>query len=301
MSDEDDERALRAAHHAARHETAPEHLAERVIAQLEYRKRLEAPFASPPRLWAWPALLLVAAGVAGVAAAAWLFERSAQSGAPIAAERATGSAAASPPAPHVAPLDPCRERVAGSGSQPLIDDFEDGDDAPAAFDDRAGFWRWARETDAPGTAPALLPVPRADATPRNRLALHVKGGLLNDWGATVEVDFRPRCYDATRYAGIAFQARGPGRVFLSPREVAVIPVAEGGTCEHDCHSGHLAKIDLSPEWHSYEIHWADFRQRGIDKPALDPSRLHSIAFLIHPEDTPYDLWFDDVRFLPRPS
>ena len=300
MSDEEDERALRAAHHAARSETAPKDLAERVIAQLEYRQRLEAPAANKPRVWPWPALLLSVAGGVAIAAGAWLFVHLPQVAPPIAAERPADSALAVKTAVHVAPPDPCRERATGSGSHPLIDDFEDGDDAPAAFDQRAGFWRWARETDAPGTAPALLPVPRGDATPRNRLALHVKGGLLNDWGATVEVDFRPRCYDAARYAGIAFQARGPGRVFLSPREVAVIPVAEGGTCEHDCYNGHLAKVDLSPEWRSYELHWADFRQRGIDKPALDPSRLHSIAFLIHPEDTPYDLWFDDVRFLPSP-
>lgn len=301
MSDEAEERALRAAHHAARHETAPEDLADRVIAQLEYRNRLEAPLLNERRVWGWPGFLLGVAAGAGVAAAAWLFVPPPQATPPIAAERPAGSAAAGPAARHVTAPDPCRERTTGSGRQPLIDDFEDGDDAPARFDERAGFWRWARETDAPGTAPALLPVPRVDATPRNRLALHAKGGLLNDWGATVEVDFRPRCYDATRYAGIAFQARGPGRVFLSPRQVDVIPVSEGGTCEHDCHNGHLAKIDLSPEWRSYEVRWADFRQRGIDKPALDPSRLHSIAFLIHPEDTPYDLWFDDVRFLPSPS
>ena len=300
MSEADDDRALRAAHRAAREERAPHALADRVIAQLEYRQRLERPFASERRQWAWPALLLAAASGAGIAAATWLFVRAPQAALLIAAERPTGSASAASLAPHPVPPDPCRERVAGSGRRPLIDDFEDGDDAPAAFDERAGFWRWARETDAPGTAPALLPVPRTDASPRNRLALHVKGGLLNDWGATVEIDFRPRCYDATGYAGIAFQARGPGRVFLSPREVAVIPVAEGGMCEHDCHNGHLAKVDLAPEWRSYEFRWADFRQRGIDKPALDPSRLHSIAFLIHPEDTPYDLWFDDVRFLSSP-
>ena len=36
---------------------------------------------------------------------------------------------------------------------------------------------------------------------------------------------------------------------------------------------------------------------GVDRPALDPSRLHSLAFLIRPEDTPYDVWLDEIRFV----
>jgi hypothetical protein len=39
------------------------------------------------------------------------------------------------------------------------------------------------------------------------------------------------------------------------------------------------------------------RQRGIDTPPIDMSRLHSLALLIRPEDTPYDVWIDDIRFL----
>jgi hypothetical protein len=59
----------------------------------------------------------------------------------------------------------------------------------------------------------------------------------------------------------------------------------------------VVKIELSPEWRSYEFRWADLRQRGLDTPALDPSRLHSVAFLIRPEDTPYDVWLDEIRFV----
>ncbi|MET0791722.1 MAG: hypothetical protein ABW061_09400 [Polyangiaceae bacterium] len=299
---DEDDRALQRALHAARTETAPEHLAGRVIEQLEYRRRLEAPIAGKQHARRLRGLLL-AVGCSAVAAAAatWLLVAPPLAAPGIAPERPAGvtsnSAPVTTPSAHLAPPDPCRDRTVGSGSQVLIDDFEDGDDALPSFDQRGGFWRWARETDAPGTAPALIPVPRSAATARNRLALHVKGGQLNDWGATVEADFRPACYDATHYAGVSFQARGPGRVYLALREVGVIPTAEGGICEHDCHNPHVVKIDLSPEWRSYEFHWADFRQRGINKPALDPGRLNSVAFLIHPEDTPYDLWFDELRFV----
>jgi hypothetical protein len=309
-TDDDDRRSLEQLLEIARADAPPAQLGERVLEHIAYRTRLEQ-FAGT-RLAHRRVALGVAAGVAVAAAAAAfvLLRPASHEPAIIAAERAQlaggassrPAAAAAPastsqPAPPV--FDPCTERVVASGSAPLIDDFEDGDDAVLPLDGRSGFWRWAREIDAPGTAPALIPLPRLDAPRGNRLALHVKGGLLVDWGATVEFNFRPSCYDASKYAGISFQARGPGRIYLAPREVGVIPIAEGGTCDHDCHNPHVAKIDLESAWHVYQVRWADVRQRGAARPPLDPTRLHSIAFLIRPEDTPYDLWLDEVRFIPR--
>jgi hypothetical protein len=305
MSDSED-RFLEVMKAAARSEASPSQLAERVLENVAYRLRLEAPLAARAPARARRARLL-AAGCTGlaVAAAAWLFGRPPSSTSRIAAERSdrAPASAATPASARTSVLlpEPCRERVAAGGSSPLLDDFEDGDDALAPLEQRAGFWRWARESDAPGTAPALIPVPRADGNGRNKLALHVKGGRLFDWGATVEVNFRPPCYDASRYVGIKLQARGPGRVFVALREMGVIPLAEGGSCQRDCHNPHVAKLELSSDWRSYEVRWADLRQRGVDTPALDASRLHSVAFLIRAEDTPYDVWLDDVRFVPKGS
>ena len=207
-----------------------------------------------------------------------------------------GAAVAPSPKPVV---DPCLERHRAGGQQPLIDDFEDGDDEISLLEGRSGLWRWVRDTDSPGTAPALLPIPRSEARGSNRLALHVKGGALRDWGAVVEFNFVPACYDASAYQGISFQARGPGRIFVAPREVGVIPVANGGTCVDDCHNAHVKKVELDSRWKTYEVRWSEVAQRGYNRPALDPSRINSLAFQIHPEDTPYDVWLDDVRFIAR--
>jgi len=277
------------------------------VANLQYRARLEAPFVTQARA---RRLRWVAVGAAATAAlaAVWALTRVPSPSARIVAEPAGEKPATGSPPAHASPAaspplasfsDPCRERPAAVGRSPLLDDFEDGDDELAPLEQRAGFWRWARESDAPGTAPALLPVPRTEPSARNRLALHVKGGTLVDWGATVEVSFRAACYDASAYGGIKLQARGPGRIYVALREVGVIPLAEGGTCQRDCHNPHVAKIELSREWRSYEFRWAELRQRGMDTPPLAPSRLHSVAFLIRPEDTPYDVWLDDVRFLAK--
>ncbi|MEO8900289.1 MAG: hypothetical protein ABI488_01705 [Polyangiaceae bacterium] len=300
---------------AARREGPRADLGEQVWAELAYRTRLEQ---TPPRPQVRRPAALWLAGSAVVVALAVLFAvrptgRAVAPEAPIAAEAsgrsassstpgrtaAAGSSNAAPSGALVPAADPCRDGARALGLDPRIDDFEDGDDAVQALEGRAGFWRWARETDAPGTAPALIPIPRPEPLRSNRLALHVKGGQLVDWGATLELDFRPSCYDASAYGGIGFRARGPGRIYVAPREVSVIPIAEGGTCDHDCHNPHVKSVDLDATWRTYRVHWTDVRQRGAGKPALDAQRLHSLAFLIRPEDTPYDVWLDDVHFIAR--
>jgi len=308
-SNEEDRRAFERLLDAAREDAPPPELGERVLEHLAYRKRLERLAVSPARQRGFRAVAVAGTGalallVAGVLLL--LFARKPAADLAIAAEhrddlrKSTAASAASPIAPTqplLAAVDPCLSAVPGSGSEPLIDDFEDGDDAIRPLSGRVGFWRWPREIDAPGTAPALMPVPRPDATRANRLAQHVKGGQLLDWGATMEFDFRPACYDASQYVGVSFQARGPGRIYFAARERSVIPIAEGGSCQSDCHNPHLAKIELESGFRTYQVRFAELRQRGLGKPPLDTHRLHSLAFLIRPEDTPYDVWVDDLRFL----
>jgi len=303
-SENDEQHAFERLLDAAREEAPPPQLGERILDRLAYRSRLEHIAVRSPRPRSYRAaagaVALLAAGVLLV-----LFALEPAPDVPIAAEHAT---AASRPAalPAAAPLtsvqphpavDSCVALAPAAGRQPLIDDFEDGDDAIRPAEGRIGFWRWPREIDAPGTAPALMPVLRPDASRGNRMAQHVKGGQLLDWGATIEFDFRPACYDASTYAGVSFQARGPGRIYFAARERSVIPVAEGGSCQADCHNPHVAKIELESGFRTYQVRFRELRQRGIGKPALDARRLHSLAFLIRPEDTPYDVWVDDLRFL----
>lgn len=302
MTSDDERGAFERLLRAAREDAPPPALGERILEQLAYRSRLPHETLIPRTKafrGALGALALLAAAVILV-----LFTRKSRVDAPITAERAA-SASQSNPARAVAPKAPvqratpdgCVSLAPASGREPLIDDFEDGDDAIRPFEGRVGFWRWPREIDAPGTAPALIPVARPDATRGNRLAQHVKGGQLLDWGAAIEFDFRPACYDASNYVGVSFQARGPGRIYFAARERFVIPIAEGGSCQSECHNPHVAKIELESGWRTYRVRWNELRQRGIGKPALNARALHSLAFLIRAEDTPYDVWLDELRFL----
>jgi len=280
----------------ARGERAPAPLAARILEQIQADTRRERLLDVPPPSHNGRVALVLGLSLSVAAGVMFLVSRP-RSTPNIAPEPAAGGEHKPPLARPV--IDPCSEPSIAAGRTPAIDDFEDGDDAVLPNEQRQGFWRWARETDAPGTAPALLPIPRPNPTADNRLALHVKGPRLSDWGATVEFTFRPPCYDASKYVGVAFAARGPGRIYVAPREVSVIPTSEGGTCERDCHNPHVLKIDLDARFRTYEVRFEELRQRGFGKLPLDPRRLNSLAFLVRSEDTPYDVWIDDVRFITR--
>lgn len=305
----DDERLLGLVR-LAKNEAPRETLEARLLESVTYRTRLLNEAATPRKRHSGLAL-----GAAALALAAsvvlWFKSGEAEKTAgdpensvalgkePMHELTAEATAKATPPVPKVPPPDPCTVALSAKGSLPFIDDFEDGDDAIMNNEGRSGFWRWVRDTDAAGTAPALLPVPRLERTAKNRLALHVKGGRLREWGATMEFVFDQKCYDASLYSGIAFEGRGSVRVYVAPREVSVIPVSEGGMCEQDCHNNHVTQVQLEDEWKTYEVRFDQVEQRGYNRPPLNPKRMHSLAFLIRPEDTPYDVWIDSVRFLPR--
>jgi hypothetical protein len=290
----------------ARIDSPEENLSDRVLEGIAYRESLTKNSSDSIRPFRPLHGSFAAAGVLFLAAAAgvllWLHPLGSTSKVKISPEQLPTNITRSIPAAasNSKPVaDPCSDRKVASGRQPLIDDFEDGDDEVARLEGRSGLWRWVRDTDLPLSSPALLPIPRPNPRPGNQLALHVKGGRLLDWGAVVEFNFVPACYDASAYRGLSFQAKGPGRIFVAPREVGVIPVANGGTCTEDCHNAHVQKIELSAQWKTYEVRFSEVAQRGYSKPAFNPSRLNSLAFQIHPEDTPYDVWLDDVRFLNR--
>ncbi len=161
----------------------------------------------------------------------------------------------SPPSvpPPAAPLfdDPCRSAVRAGGDSPLVDDFEDGNELVALREARNGYWIALSDTDPEDAEPILLPSLRPDASPGNRYGLHLAGVRHRKWGASVQVELGPACYDASAYSGIAVDARGPGRLYAGIRSVDAVPVARGGTCTEDCYRSHLSAVTLESGWKTY--------------------------------------------------
>jgi hypothetical protein len=238
-------------------------------------------------LLAFPAVALAAAALA-----LWLAPRTSRY--PTGAEPSSPRSYPPPAAPRAE--DPCRAAIHARGDVPLIDDFEDGDELEALREARNGYWVTLSDVDPDGAEPVFLPSIRPDLTPGNRYALHVAGGRHTGWGVSIQLEFGPSCYDASTYSGIAFDARGPGRLYAGIRAVDAVPVARGGTCTEGCYRSHFAEVTLESGWKTYVLPWSDLHEEGATTPA-DPRRANSIEFLVRAEDTPYDLWIDDVRFV----
>jgi hypothetical protein len=258
--------------------------------------RAARPFTEEARRWprevaarALPIALTVAA-----AATIWFGARALDLGRPRALPSAAPIAPDTPPA--LSPADPCLSATRAGGDAPLVDDFEDGNELVALLEGRNGYWVTLTDTDPERAEPVLVPAVRPGAVPGNRYAIRMVGGRHDAWGASVQVELGPTCYDASAYRGIAFDARGPGRIRAGVREVGAVPTERGGTCARDCYRSHLGVAVAGEGWTHVELTWGELHQEGATKPA-DPRRLNALEFLVRPEDTPYDLWIDNVAFL----
>jgi hypothetical protein len=194
--------------------------------------------------------------------------------------------------------DPCLHRGHADGNRPLIDDFERGSPLIVPREGRVGFWGFYLDNVPPSSNLPIVPELRSRPLRNNRYAMHTVGGELRNWGAVLELKFQPGCYDASAYRGLSFSALGPGRLYVGIREPRVVPVQWGGTCTSDCYDAHQMKVELTHRWQRFSVTWADLHQRSYDAPALDPTRINSIAFQIQPGDTPFNVWVDDLEFIP---
>lgn len=244
--------------------------------------------------------------VAAAAASLWLLSPARTTIAPEPSRHAASIVAARPP---ILLRPACPSIVEVEPTAALIDDMEDQDANILGQDGRAGTWRFIFDGTGPVTpfsgnlVPATIPSGRG----ASQMALHVAGGRLSEWGGYVSAALTPAgCYDASAYAGLEFWARGRQRLRVGVVMMDVVPTLAGGPCADNCNQGHVAAIDLTPEWKHYSLRWEDLKQGGSGAATqtrglieLDLRRLSSVSFGVAPDDTPFDVWLDDLAFLPR--
>jgi hypothetical protein len=221
----------------------------------------------------------------------------------------TASTRTVPPPPSasvvpISPLAPCTPPGVGSGTDTLIDDFEDGDSRLRVSDRRAGYWVVFND----GTAkqePRLGSAFPASRIPGGRggghFGLHTIGGKFSKWGAALSVELSPRrCYDASAYAGISFWARGKAQLRVAVKMTQVIAEEFGGSCIDGCYDTHGAERPLSAEWQQYQVRWDELTQRGSGTALpFDPRSLFALEFGVPAGRPPFDFWIDDVAFIAR--
>jgi len=200
---------------------------------------------------------------------------------------------------------------------PLIDDLEDNDGVICLDEGRVG--PWYSTSDGRGR---LFPL--ASNTPLNpspepgtrNLALHTdfnhdvsaadsEGPFFALVGIDLQYNGRKYGhYDASRYVGISFRARGSCKtVDVRVNTMASTLVNWGGSCESEC-TPWSHPIEVTDEWTHFEIPFDRFAQaQDTESHPLDPTILTNIQFQfvsVYTKD-PVDLWIDDVVFLSPPE
>jgi internalin A len=189
----------------------------------------------------------------------------------------------------------------------LIDDMEDGSGRICTGEGRIGAWyvfnddqgsQWPEKT-APGVPieTALIPGTRAGSV----RAIHTYGAGFTRWGSGVGFDLRfdgtrYGLYDATRYTGVRFWARGgPGDlVRFRVSSQATTATLYGGTCDAMCSGPAGLALRLGPRWVEYTVLFDELDFATVFKGEL--ARLTNIQFKIEPSRA-FDFWVDDVQFL----
>jgi hypothetical protein len=209
----------------------------------------------------------------------------------------------------------CSANVA-VGTTPLIENFEDQDLNLPPNEGRSGYWTHLR-SDTTLAAPPLMMPEGASKFMRVSGAGIAAGGAY-PW-AFVKVDFkgigdavmaRSCVYDASKYGGVRFRARGV-KVRVSLEMDLDIPVSNSygapGACtaanEGDCYDRRNVQFSLTSSWAPYQLLWEELMQQGFGAwhPVFSPARLVSLYFEVVPNSDgslpAYQLDVDDVEFV----
>jgi hypothetical protein len=193
----------------------------------------------------------------------------------------------------------------------LIDDLEDGNGGINPVDGRVGYW-YVYNDETPGAMQSPEPMtpflPVAGGAVSTLNAANTTGTGFTTWGAGMGFDLNnmgdktggpgmKEIYDASKWQGIAFHAKGNiPSIRVKVIIQAVIPEAENGTCTAMCSDAHGKIIALSPDWQQFSATWAELLQEGWGTTAsFDAGTLMQIQFQVGANQT-FDFSVDDVGF-----
>ncbi|HEY5955640.1 MAG TPA: hypothetical protein VIV60_03760, partial [Polyangiaceae bacterium] len=187
-------------------------------------------------------------------------------------------------APSINAYQACSNAVA-TGQAPVISNFDAADLRVLPNEGRAGLWFSYND----GTNGKFTENLEAGA-------LHITSNAWTDWGAGFGVSIGPwlsngeRCYyNADRYAGIRFRAKGRGRVRTNVTTRENVPVAEGGACQRagdDCYNYPGGYARLTNDWQVFEFPFCAMRPQPLWGGAvapIKPSELIAIQFALSKE------------------
>ena len=187
----------------------------------------------------------------------------------------------------------------------LIDDLEDGNNQIAKLEDREGYWFASADPEGSTIFPKGDFKPEPGGPNGSKFAAHVHGKTAKS-GKSIYTTFgfallNPKGnYDASKYKGISFWAKGPGKVRFRLPDVDTDPA--GDKCS-DCYNHFGVDLFLSDKWTRYTVPFERTQMSpgwGDPAPELNRKALFGVEWGFSSPDTEYDIWIDDIEFVGCP-
>ena len=192
-------------------------------------------------------------------------------------------------------LPPC-------GANAIVEDGEDGDGRVLVRDGRGGYWFTFQDSEGstidPPSGPFKMGSPGHDSAHAARMRGHLASSgksIYAGMGLSLTDPRGP--YDASKYTGVTFWAKGPGRVRFELPDVHTAP--EGGICK-DCYNDFGVTLALEDHWVKYTILFDWMQQRpnwGDPYPHVEPSQVIAMEWEFDGTGRDFDISIDDIAFV----
>lgn len=187
------------------------------------------------------------------------------------------------------------------GPSAVIEDAEDGDTRTVVQAGRGGYWY----TFADPEGSTVEPLPFKMSTPGRAGSTHAAHmfGLTASSGPSIYAGIAFALtdpsgpFDAARYSGISFWAKGPAHVRFEVPDGNTAPA--GGVCS-DCYNDFGIELAFTDHWERYTIPFEWLAQRpgwGEPFPAIARDRLYALEWQFGTPARKYDVWLDDITFV----
>lgn len=187
----------------------------------------------------------------------------------------------------------------------LIDDLADDDSQISKKEGREGYWFTFADKEGSTVLPHGDFKPEAGGPNGLSHAAHMHGKMASN-GKSIYVGMgfsflNPKgSYDGSKYKGISFWAKGPGKVRFEVPDVNTQP--EGDKCS-DCYNNFGVELYLTDQWTRYTVPFDRLAQQsgwGDQQPEVSAKELFGVQWQFKSPGVDYDVWVDDIEFVGCP-
>jgi endoglucanase len=183
----------------------------------------------------------------------------------------------------------------------LIEDSEDGDTQILKREGRGGYWYTSVDTEGSSIEPATFKMSTEGGHAGSKGVAHIQVKMASaGYSVYASMGFGladPNGpYDASRYAGVTFWAKGPAHVRFKVPDAYTAP--GGGYCK-DCYNDFGIELALTSEWQRYTIPFSWLSQQsgwGDPRPEVASNAIYALQWQIGSRGRTFDVYVDDIAF-----